>query len=310
MAKKQANIEGMLNEWGEKLQAGLTRALEMAFRPASISASVAKFATALHSSLGETLGRGVRMALAPVSGAISVFATATSREMQQVRSFVEKANPAAVFQFDRALDDLAGTLGQILTPILNSVTRFIREFADVMQGMKPLLAPVIQTIGITIDALTKLIAPLSGLLVPVLEILNGVLTNLVIPAIELFTEALKGMADVFHTVTLGLFEAQKATSYGAAVRPAAYSKIEDIGKRTTLAAIQGATVDHQKQMVEEQKKTNGILTRLVTFTFGKRIGNAYEREVKAMKEDTKNGIGPLGELTRWIDAHEKNEFRK
>ncbi len=267
MAKKSQNLESLFKDFGDQLKTQLDKVLEMAFRPASMTASVTKFANVLQTSLGTALGQGVKLALAPVSAALQVFAVATSKDMQLIRSLVEKANPAAVFKFDRALDDLAGTMGQILLPILNAVTGFIREFADVMQAMKPALAPTVEVITMTIRELTRLIEPLTGLLIPTFMQINAVINLLVIPAMEGMIYQLQIVTEAFNTLTFGLFEITKQSSVGAAVRPAAYSKVEDIGKRTTLSALQGTGTDTGKQMVEEQKKSNGFLA---TIAGGKR----------------------------------------
>ena len=105
---------------------------------------------------------------------------------------VAKANPAAAFQFNRALDDLNATMGQILTPILNGVTDVVRGFADVLQGLKPAFELLTETIGDFLKFIGK---------------------------------ALSELADLMGS---------KGKSVGAAVRPAAYGTIADIGKRTTL----------------------------------------------------------------------------
>ncbi len=264
MAKKQGNIEQIFKDFGDGLKTALDKVLEVVFKPASVVASVGQFATALQGSLATALTKGISAALAPVSAAIQVFAVGTSREVQQMRAMVEKANPAAVFKFDRALDDLAATIGQILLPVFETVTGFIREFADVMQGLKPALAPIMQTISMTIQELTKLIVPISGLLIPVLAILDLTITTLVVPAIKLMILALEGMVKAFNEATFNMFKLEKQSSVGAAVRPAAYSKVEDIGKRTTLAALQSqqGSSDPQKQMVEEQKKSVAWLEKI------------------------------------------------
>lgn len=60
----------------------------------------------------------------------NAFAIAAGFAAQAMLRFVEKANPAAAFQFNRALDDLAGTIGQVLAPVLSGVTVLIRAYAD------------------------------------------------------------------------------------------------------------------------------------------------------------------------------------
>ncbi len=199
----------------------------------------------------------VQTAFLPLTTALGTFEVACSKTIQTLKGFVEKANPAAAFQFNRALDDLAGTMGQILTPILNAVTGYIREQADVLQGMRTALAPVIEAFSSIVTELSKTILPTAELLLPTFQSMGFVIKEVVVPAIKLAVEALTALADVAKAFGFAQ-DIQKSSSVGAAVRPAAYSKVEDIGKRTTLAALQsqGGSSDPQKQAVEEQKKAN------------------------------------------------------
>lgn len=299
MARSKNPVDGIaatIDKFSKTLEDRFGKLIDTVFSPAKLTGSISKFATTFQSGLSSALDKVASGALMPLSGAIAAFTAGVSPHIQRIARFVEKANPAVAFAFDRALDDLAGTMGQVLVPILQAVTGFYREMADVLQGMKPIIAPTIQVFESLIGVLTKLIAPLTGLFIPALEILNVVITNTVIPAIDLLSSALEGMVDVFNTVTLGIFEVAKKSSVGAAVRSAAYGGIEDIGKRTTLSAIQGATADHQKQMVDEQKKTNGILSNILITTAAKNATKFFRDEANALRRDREAGIGPMAQL--------------
>ncbi len=245
--------------------------------------TVDQFGGQIEKGLNGAFANLVKSSLTPLTAATNLYAIACSNATQQILAFVTKANPAAAFRFNRALDDLAGTMGQILLPVLDSITKFIREFADTLQGMKPVFAPIMKgfadiikvmsttivpvlsamasRIGILGDVMGSILVPLAevaaslissgmALLVPQFENFAIALRLLVIPQIELLVKGLKVLADAIKFVVDLIPDItpklKKGESTGAAVRPASYGKIEDIGKRTTLNALnmgQGLTPD-------------------------------------------------------------------
>lgn len=193
--------------------------------------------------IGKSLGSGdllgalskIGPALSSVGGAagIAVGAIAAAPAAivllgKSIESMVAKANPAAAFQFNRALDDLMATMGQMLTPVLNGVTDVVRGLADVMQGLKPTIMLITEAIGDFLKFLGSLLGELSNLM------------------------------------------GSRGKSIGAAVRPAAYGSIADIGKRTTLNVLNqgrapGLTPDGQntdKKLTETNKLLSDILQRV------------------------------------------------
>ena len=89
----------------------------------------------------------------PLAAATEVFSAAAGKSIQQMVDFAGKASPVTAFQFNRALDDLAATMGQILLPVVDSITGFVREFADVLQGLKPAFEPIMTGISAVIGSL-------------------------------------------------------------------------------------------------------------------------------------------------------------
>ncbi len=86
---------------------------------------------------------------------------------------------------------------------------------------------------------------------------------MVVPAIRLLADTFMSMVQMLRELGL-LDEFKKSPSAGAAVRAASYGSIEDIGKRTTLAALQTgmASADPQNQMLAEQRRTNEFLSSI------------------------------------------------
>lgn len=250
---------------------------------ASLNKVFTEFAASM-STLSTVMQKTVQTAFLPMTTALGTFEAACGKTVQTLKSLVEKANPAAALQFNRALDDLAGTMGQILTPVLEAVTGFIREQADVLQGMRTALDPVMKAFGSIISELSKAFLPIAELLLPAFQTMGFVINQLVVPALKVAVEVLTALADVAKRFGLAT-DIQKSSSVGAAVRPASYGKVEDIGKRTTLAALQSqAGNDPQKQALEEQKKANSTLNDIKSAVFrianvGSGSGRALGREI-------------------------------
>lgn len=184
-----------------------------------------------------------------------------------IQGLVAKANPAAAFQFNLALSDLAGTMGQILTPVLRGITVFIRAFADGLQGLRPALDPIMQGLGDTIRALAPLMQSLMQMAGPALQTLGLFITEIVVPAIrqladtlnEFFQQAMRA-AETLTGGLLNFSDFKAKSSFGAAIRPAQYSSIEEIGKRTTLAALNQSDRDNVPRKID---RTNDLLAKIL-----------------------------------------------
>ncbi len=219
---------------------------------------VKEFGDALKTGMSSVMGDVAKSAFLPLTPALAAFQVGADKTIQTMLAFVSKANPAAAFQFNRAMDDLAATMGQILVPVLEGVGIFVREMADVFQGLKPTLEPIMSGIREVIVELSKLIQPLMSLFVPALQIIGAIIKDVVVPAIKKMVEVFMELVKILQEAGL-VGELQKGNSIGAAVRPAAYGSIEDIGKRTTLSAL-GKT--DKNEQLNEQKKTNEILGKI------------------------------------------------
>ncbi len=338
MAKsKGTDFTSLFATLGEDIKTGLSSALDKV-----LGSTLPSFGNKFETGLTSIMNQVATKALTPLTAATNLYVAAASGAIHMIENFVAKANPAAAFQFNRALDDLAGTMGQILTPVLNAITGFIREFADVLQGLRPAMAPIMDGFSAIIKSLSSLILPIASamqpvfntlaaiiqsvavpaiaqvtklfesmapvievvfgeiadlvipiieelkpafreladimrplfvqalitelnILKPIFEILASVIKEVVVPAIRYLVEVLKKFRELIGEFNLPEFKPslEKSSSVGAAIRPAAYGKIEDIGKRTTLSALNvgrgaGLTPDG-KATTDGIKKTNEIL---------------------------------------------------
>jgi hypothetical protein len=319
-----ALVKAALDPFADKLTSTLTDGISKAF--AALNNVVPAMAVQWGSGLGNAMKTVTEKALAPLSLATGVYAAAAGQASQMILGFVSKANPAAALGFNQALDDLAATMGQILLPVMQAVQIVVRTVADVFQALRPALDPVMQSFKQLFGTIAELAAPIAslllpmitlfgnemqsivipavkiisellqtaiGLVVPLMEEWYGVMTDYVLPAIKTFLTYLLELAKMLKSA-LGIkeFEYTKGASQGAAVRGASYGGgIEDIGKRTTLAALNvgHAQINPNAKLEENTAKTNDILKGIDEFirsvnSIGKGIGTAVDAGRHAASE--------------------------
>ncbi len=226
---------------------------------------IKEFGDALKTGMSNVMGDVAKKAFIPLGPAFETFQIAAGQTIQTMLRFVEKSNPAAAFQFNRALDDLAATMGQILVPVIQGVGIFVREMADVFQGMRPAMEPVMRGISDVVVELSKMIQPLMSLFIPALQLIGTIIKEIVVPAIKSMVEAFMELVRILQEAGI-IEELKKGNSIGAAVRPAAYGSIEDIGKRTTLAAL-GKTdrqEEDRRKREQQHEQTNSLLKDVIT----------------------------------------------
>lgn len=94
----------------------------------------------------------------------------------QIVSFVQMANPAAVIRFRFAWEDLQGTIGRLLLPVLNNLTLVIQKLADYLHaasGPAKGLTAVLITIGVVTAAVTGGLMGMTGALVVLKFVLDA-----------------------------------------------------------------------------------------------------------------------------------------
>jgi phage-related protein len=68
-----------------------------------------------------------------------------------IAQLVALHNPGRMLLFQRALMDAYATIGRMLVPVLDAVTRSFRKVGDLLAGMEPVLSPLIDAISEFID---------------------------------------------------------------------------------------------------------------------------------------------------------------
>jgi len=126
-----------------------------------------------------------RAATAP----FQVMQSAISALQIHVASFVQKASPLALIQFQRAVDDLTAVIGRALLPVIEAATRAIRGVANAIFG----LSPVGQKAVAVLASATVGIAVFTAAVVALETVATGGLA----PAIGGVVAAMGGMSIVF-----------------------------------------------------------------------------------------------------------------
>lgn len=128
----------------------------------------------------------------PVKAAVQVldtFTAAVGGVGQSIAKFVQLASPVEVTKFNMALEDLTAIFGQILTPVMQASTAFVRMFADAIHSVaKPLqtlvneiFRPLTQIMPLVSNTLAAMLQPLgtvARLLAPVVRAFMGIGTAL------------------------------------------------------------------------------------------------------------------------------------
>jgi hypothetical protein len=313
---------------GEAIGKAVAAAVAVALSPGDAAQAAAGFGQALQSGLTTQFSKVTNAALLPLSAGLAVFQSATTGAIHLMEQFEEKANPAAAQRFNIALNDLAATMGQILLPVFESVTGFIRETADYLQGLKPAFAPVEQTIAKLISILGDTLGPAFALLDDTLTAvavlmpaliagtqlfgetaktvfgLVGEIFGAMTPVVELWADGMTAAAYALQLVVRGIREllgietrsAPKGDSRNAAIRSVSYgggqSAIEGIGQRTTLSALQGKPKQHEDKLGDIKQKLIDIQNDVTAFF-------AWAKQLKEAPVKTITGVDVPGAIERF-----------
>lgn len=216
-------------------------------------ASFERFTWAMQDMMG-VIGR----ALTPVlDGLTDVFRT--------LGGLLETMRPAVmpVMDFIGKLLKLTAKLGEViggaLAPVFESIGNVLNSVLvpvfKVLESVFKVIAPIIKLVAIPLQVLGKLFEVLMETMEPVIGIIEEFAN-----AIGMLGDAMTaGVSDL--TKMLGLTDGKMKSSVGAAVRGTQYSSIEDVGKRSSLAAFGQGSGDPK---LDEAKKTNEKLDKIGT----------------------------------------------
>lgn len=225
--------------------------------------------------VGKALGSIAKMA-GPAAAALGL-AVGISKALigmfKTITSFVQKANPGAVQRLGLAMDDLVAVIGHTLTPVVEVVTKAIRNFGDFLatilpssQEFRAALAPVFEELDEFRDVLATIAPYIKDYLTQALKTLTVVL-KLVYGTITQIIRGLKALGLVSSTAKL-------TSSMGAAARQHTFTNPEEYAKSIYLAAANAQGREPQKETADN---TKGIWDTLkeIPERIGKAIGDTF-----------------------------------
>lgn len=263
MAKDKVEIEvdpSIKPSGAQKLQAQFQKAYEVTNETKQKIASVltAPFAKAMQggASLAASMGLGgvagaAASIGAPVAKAVGGAASAVGG---MAMSTVGTANPATMEMFNQALEDIAGVIGQTLTPVIEALIPWIRTFGDFLasilpsaEQMREVMAPLAELLEVLRDAIEPIIPIIKEVLADALWLLAKVVKYLV--------EAIKWVLDMLGVEVKKGGKSNWGSSMGAAAGSSSYSSVGDATKGMVAGAFGmgvGTVQDKQLKVAEQQ----------------------------------------------------------
>lgn len=209
-------------------------------------------------------------------------------------------NPGVVQQFSLALHDTYAVLGDMLMPVMKSLTVYVRQFGDVLAGMIPVISPLTKEIGNFIVGVGTGFSEMIKAAAPLIEVLSdglGWVLRQVTYGIGLVsgavTELLNIIADVFGLTSR--FNAN-AKSEGFGTRNVRVGSVENFASEVFASnaknafSREGAEKSPQKASEELRKALNDGAAAMRDLTdllrpfiewLRRRFGDAQEAKVYA-----------------------------
>ncbi len=263
-----------------------------------------------------------KAALAGLSGRAISLLTAPLDIMvdlaKPIQNLVALTNPAIAERFTIIMRDAYAVIGQMLTPAMQVMNQLMRRLGDAFAKLQPVLQP-------TIDYFTRLADKIGNQLISSLE-KSGPMIAGIAQSFELLTSSMIPLETTIKGLTfllsanflpnlLGAASKRQAdpnrSSVGLAVRNVQIgTSAEDISKQAQAKAFSSAVNEPGKKTQED---VPGILDQILTFikdnlsldklkdAISSLIPNAKNIPGgETIKEVSEAGIGPGGQLARWL----------
>lgn len=114
--------------------------IEFELIPKITSASLDAIKAAISPVLSGGIGGGALGAISsliPGMGPVGAAVSAVGGAVGQIHGAAATANPAYVMQFDMAMKDVTGVIGQSLAPVIKALTPWVRLFGDFLANILP-----------------------------------------------------------------------------------------------------------------------------------------------------------------------------
>ncbi len=199
----------------------------------------------------EGLGVALAAITAGIVGAIAIF----NKMTDSIASFVAVASPGVFHQWQIVLQDIAGVIGQTLTPALVLLRDAFRFFGDILATLLPTaqeLTEMLTPLRDIFDEFAQSVRELLDEMGPELKFAINIVFGMIIAG---FMVLFKIASDFMRLVTaihslLGIkYEPTEIkSSVGAAARPAHFSSLEEFEKGFQQAALSSSASIPEQQL--------------------------------------------------------------
>lgn len=146
--------------------------------------------------------KGLLGAVGTIVAAVGALVAFPALVAAAVSSFVSALNPGLMQQFTTTLDNLQATIGYAFEPVIGTVVKTLREFAQVllplMQQIRPVVAEIIETLaGAWMAVMTNIILQFKvwfTVMTPVIQ-LASILVSVISQLVEAMTIAVEAWMD-------------------------------------------------------------------------------------------------------------------
>lgn len=197
--------------------------------------------TTLTNSLTNTTGAVANLAQAFTLGLVPI--GQFHELLGSIGPLVAAANPGAMFVLTNAMNNLAATAGEILTPVVTGLTYMFQGMGDTLAKMAPVVQPLFDEIGKFFAGQVQQFAQLYEAAAPFVQLFFDTFT-------KVLNQAAKGLA-FFRGMLTALLEAlarmfgvtsrfDKNAHARAAVSNIGFSSVDEMAKKNFELAAQAA----------------------------------------------------------------------
>ena len=234
--------------------------------------------------------------------ALGVGAAIAEKAFEKAVQLANVANPASVEQFNMALADIQGVIGQRLVPVVELATEIARDWGDVIANMLPSTQDVrnlLDELRPSIDEVKEAMLELAPIVKEVgkvgLKEMALTLKTVVQgakPFLDVMVQAAHGLQTLLFGEDLG---PGKATARGAAAGPAKIQGLEDLSNDIITSAFKigrPEAEDPQKQL------TGGILALTIAVDNARKFLEDTFGQGKAALKGAKEGLDVAADTGR------------
>ena len=234
-----------------------------------------------------------------------------------IAPFTSLSNPGAMKMLNFRVENAMATIGNMLQPVLDALTRSAEKMGDLFAKLKPALKPAMQAVSELIDLLTTRFADLAELIAPGIQMMSAMFLGLV-RVIELVERPITALIRGFIALRNQLYGLlgiptgfDKNAKSDFAIKEPQYKGAEDIFREQAKNALMASMGPG-----EEKKTTESLLDQIYKFLKDNFSLDALKTKIKEAIEEAKDSLNPFtpnssGEPTRlqkaeaWVDKQLK-----